>query len=195
MPVDIAFRSLTEGITDLRDKQATRQTFFMSAKVPVPNGGSMKMYFVPDMDADFAITGLTGSVVAPSDAAGNRYAPNLAHTLWPLNGAAPVNGYAERGLILQIYDAQNGLRLSDPSPDKWEVNLPFNPLVNVKDFLQPGYRLGAFTQPQKFCYYLRRTNKLVFEFFNRDTTVQHGRLVYHTVAITLCGRKVMMETK
>ena len=189
--MEIGFRNLKEGIVDLRNKQATRQTFFATGKVAVPSGGQASISFVPDEDADLAISGLVGSVVAPSNAQGYRVA---GATLWPVNPLYPANGYAERGLILQIFDGKSGLQLTDPEPDKWEVNLGFNPLVNVKDFLQPGYQIGAMSEPQVFRYYLRRGNKLVFKFYNRDTAVQAGDPVFHTVAVTLSGRKVMVGT-
>lgn len=196
--IDLGFRDLTQSITDLRNKQATRHAFFMAAKIAVPNGGEAKAFFVPDQDADFEIKGLVGAVVAPSNAAGVRYSTGVAQSLFPLNGVSPANGYAERGLIMRVYDGKSGLQLSDPEPDSWERNVPANPLLDAKSYLQPGYRIGCFSQPQVFKYYLRKASKLVFQFYNNDTVnlVNDNPVqVYHTVSLVLSGRKCDSGTR
>jgi hypothetical protein len=222
--LEIAYRNLDDALVDLRDKQATRQNFFMTGKVPVPNRGRAKIVFVPDMDGDFDIRGITASVVAPTDIYGRRMTPENGITDFPIAlrtwnddpVGPPRSNYAERGLILRIYDGKSDLMLSDPEPDMTlnqnagngtspfppETAPFFNHLLDVKTFFQPGYRLGAFSQPIPFRYYLPRENKLVFEFQNLDTAIGSDNgdpetffPQYHTVTIVLSGRKIEMDTK
>jgi len=203
--LEVAYRNLDEALVDVRDKQATRQAFFMTGRVPVPNGGRARIVFVPDEDGDFDIRGLTATVVAPSNIQGVRIYEGSGYTSFPLAlGKTPISpmasSYAERGLICKIYDGKNDLMLSDPEPDATLSQNPLNHLVDVKNLFQPAYRLGGFQQPIPFRYYLPRENKLVFEFQNLDTAkgsddnFETTFLQYHTVTIVLSGRKIDMET-
>jgi len=81
--LEVAHRNLDDAILDIRDKQATRQNFFMTGKVPVPNGGRARIVFIPDEDGDFDIRGITASVVAPSDIHGRRINEDYANTIFP----------------------------------------------------------------------------------------------------------------
>lgn len=174
--IDVGFRELKDTMVDMRNKQAVRRTYFLSASIPVPNGGKAKATLVCDQDADIQVMGFNGSVVAPSDVHGRRL-PNTS-TIWPVpsnNGA--VDGYAERGLIMRIYASSDKEdTLSDPEN-----------FMDVKTMLQPGYQIGAFSRPYPFRRYLQRDSKLTFEFINNDTA--NIGTAFHFVSLVLSCRK------
>jgi hypothetical protein len=221
--LDIAYRNSGDATLDLIAKQATRYTYYYTARMAIPNGGEGKLFIVPDEDADVEITGLVGSVVGLSDKHGRRLPNNLGNnlnTLWPMPGQAQNNGsFAEKGLIVSIYEAKKGLQLTDAYPDK-QVAFPIETSDNgiaphagpysqvasrwldVKDFLHPGYRMGAFVEPQPFKYYLLSAGKLVFHFLNLDTALSNNAgdpptsiPTFHTVTLQFVGRKCNVEVK
>ena len=182
--IDVGFRELKDTVVDLRNKQSVRRPYFMSASIPVPNNGRGKATLVCDQDADIAIHGLNGSVVAPSDVNGRRLV--LQSTIWPIAASAglAIDGFAERGLSMRVYDASSKeLQLSDPTN-----------FMDLKMFLQPGYRVGGFSRPMPFKYFLQRDSKLSFEFLNSDTATG-GAPVFHFVTLILACRKYEPFTK
>lgn len=221
--LDIAYRNSGDATLDLIAKQATRYTYYYTARIPVPVGGEAKLFIVPDEDADVEITGLVGSVVALSDASGRRIelgAGPVITTLWPMPGQVQnAQTFSERGLIVSVYEGKKGLQLSDAYPDK-QVNFPIETSPNgllphagpysqiasrwldVKDFLHPGYRIGAFEQPMPFKYYLLSSGKLVFHFVNLDTAAslladdpEILLPTFHTVTLQFVGRKCNVEVR
>lgn len=173
--IDVGFRELKDTVVSLRNRQSVSRPFFMSASIPVPNGGRAKATLVCDEDADIHICGFNGTVIAPADVYGRRLATS---TIWPVpvnNGV--VDGYAERGLTMRIYAASDKEdTLSDPEH-----------FFDVKNMIQPGYQLGAFSRPYPFTRYLQRSGKLTFEFLNTDTA--HIGTAYHFVSLVLTCRK------
>lgn len=185
--LEVGFRDLKDNLTDMRNKQAVRRTYFMSASIPVRNGGRGKATLVCDQDADIQILGLNGSIVAPADVYGRRL--TTQPTIWPLVEQAgfAIEGYAERGIIMRVYDSSaKELQLSDP--------LNF---MDAKMFLQPGYRIGAMFRPMPFRHYMQRDSKLTFEFINTDTAPDYAeeRPPYHFVTLVLTCRKYEPFTK
>ncbi len=182
--IDVGFRELKDNLKDMRNKQAVRRPYFMSASIPVPNNGRAKATLVCDQDADICVLGLNGSIVAPSDVNGRRLASQA--TIWPITavGGAGVAGFAERGISMRVYDSSSKeLQLSDP--------LNF---MDAKMFLQPGYRIGGFSRPMPFTHYLQRDSKLTFEFLNSDTETGEAP-VFHFVTLVLTCRKYEPFTK
>lgn len=182
--IDVAFRELKDNLADMRNKQTVRRPYFMSASIPVPNGGRGKATLVCDQDADIMVCGLNGSIVAPSDVNGRRLTTQT--TIWPIAESAgvAVDGFAERGISMRVYDSSaKELQLSDP--------LNF---MDAKMLLQPGYRVGGFRQPYPFTRYLQRDSKLTFEFLNSDTATGEVS-VFHFVTLVLTCRKYEPFTK
>lgn len=172
--IDVGFRELKDTVVDLRNKQAVRRPYFMSASIPVPNGGRAKATLVCDQDADIQVCGINGTVIAPSDVYGRRY---NTLTIWPMPGSA--GGYAERGLIMRAYASSDKEdTLSDPEN-----------FMDVKTMLQPGYKIGGFSRPYPFSRYLQRDSKLTFEFINNDTYGVGEGTVFHFVSLVLTCRK------
>lgn len=172
--IDVGFRELKDTVVDLRNKQAVRRPYFMSASVPVPNGGRAKATLVCDQDADIQVCGLNGTVIAPANVLGHRF---NTITIWPMPGAA--GGYADRGLIMRIYASSDKEdTLSDPEH-----------FMDVKTMLQPGYKIGGFSRPYPFSRYLQRDSKLTFEFINTDTYGVESGNVFHFVSLVLTCRK------
>lgn len=183
--IDVGFRELKDNLADMRNKQTVRRTYFMSASIPVPNGGRAKATMVCDQDADIMVYGLNGSIVAPSDVYGRRLSSQA--TIWPMaefGGIGGIAGFAERGISMRAYDSSSKeLQLSDP--------LNF---MDAKMFLQPGYRIGGFSRPMPFTRYLQRDSKLTFEFLNSDTETGETP-VFHFVTLILTCRKYEPFTK
>lgn len=180
--VEVGFRELGESLADMRNKQAVRRPYFLSASIPVPNGGQARATLVCDVDADIQIVGINGSIVAPSDVYGRRLESQA--TIWPVSapGGVAVNGYAERGLVMRIFETNNkDLSLSDP--DNY---------MDAKMFLQPGYRIGGLSRPMPWKRYMQRSSKLSFDFINRDAVAEG---VYHYVTLVLTCRKYEPFTK
>ncbi len=179
--MDVGFRELKDNAVDMRNKQAVRRPYFMSASIPVPNGGIARATLVCDQDADIYIQGLTGSIVAPSDVYGRRL-ENVA-TIWPTPAYdGQVAGYAERGIKMRIYAAADKEdTLSDPEQ-----------YLDAKMILQPGYQIGGFSRPYAFSRYLRRDSKLTFEFLNMDAAQAD---VFHFVSLVLTCKKLDPFTK
>ncbi len=177
--IDIAFRELKDNLSDMRNKQAVRRPYFMSASIPVPNGGMAKATLVCDQDADIMVHGLNGSIIAPADVNGRRLT-NQAST-WPISEAY---GYAERGISMRVYESSaKEMQLSDPAN-----------FMDAKMFLQPGYRIGGLSRPMPFTRYMQRDSKLTFEFLNSDTETGETP-VYHFVTLILTCRKYESFTK
>ncbi len=174
--IDVGFRELKDTVVSLRNRQSVSRPFFLSTSIPVPNGGRGKATVVCDEDADIHICGLNGTVIAPADEHGRRLANTT--TIWPVpanNGV--IAGYAERGLIMRIYASSDKEdTLSDPEN-----------FFDVKNMIQPGYQLGAFSRPYPFSRYLQRSGKLTFEFINTDTS--NLGTAYHFVSLVLTCRK------
>jgi hypothetical protein len=201
---DVGFRDLVDSANDIADKQVFRHTFFFSGSVAVPNRalgnpGRAKITVVADQDADILITGINGTVIAPATAAGRR--SDAAATIFPFGNTAAgvaIPGFASDGLEVDIY---SGSEKSDKLTD-----LPGDNIINtvalgviaqptrlkVRDLLNPGYFPGRYTRPAPFRRYLRKSDKLVFEFFNNDTT--EGGL-FHFVSILLTCRKYEAVTR
>ena len=182
--IDVGFRELKDNLSDMRNKQAVRRPYFMSASIPVPNNGRAKATLVCDQDADIMVCGLNGSIVAPSDVNGRRLSSQS--TIWPIavSGGLAIDGFAERGISMRVYaSSEKELQLSDP--------LNF---MDAKMFLQPGYRIGGFSRPMPFTRYLQRDSKLTFEFLNSDTATGAAP-VFHFVTLILACRKYEPFTK
>lgn len=181
--LEVGFRELKDSIKDIRDKQTARRPYYLSASIPVVNGGRARATLVCDRDADIYVFGLNGTVTAPATSAGRRL-PNQA-TDFPMGvtlGGLAIDGFAERGLLMRVFDnSESEDQLSDP------VNL-----MEAKNFLQPGYFIGKFARPYPFCRYLRRDSKLTFEFFNQETP---NAEVFHFVNLTLSCRKYESFTR
>jgi hypothetical protein len=202
--IDVGFRDLHDNVVDLRNKQTARHPFFMSGSVLVPNRvggipGMAKLTLVADQDADILITGINGSVIAPADSAGRRSAASAS--LFPFgisNVGVPIPGFAGAGLEVSAYAGTNQALQLIPIPDRRVVNdlalgvVEVTNSVPVGNFLQPGYFLGRFVRPYPWRYYLRRSDKLVFQFHNRDTTA--GNL-FHFVSIVLTCKKYSVNTR
>jgi hypothetical protein len=172
--IDVGFRELKDTVVDLRNKQSVRRPYFMSASIPVPNGGRAKATLVCDQDADIQVSGLNGTVIAPSDALGRRFA---TLTIWPMPGVS--GGYCDRGLIMRVYASSDKEdTLSDPEN-----------FMDAKTMLQPGYKIGGFSRPYPFSRYLQRDSKLTFEFINTDTYGVESGNVFHFVSLVLTCRK------
>lgn len=191
--IEIGFRDLKEAADDIRNKQAVRYTYYLSASIPVQNNKSAKAVLAADQDADIQITHITASVIAPSDISGYRLTSQ--GTDFPLPGSP--SGYAERGLTLNVYAGSNkNLQLSDPTIFKTAVppytEHGFN--FDCKTILQPGYLPGQFSRPVPFDYYLKVGDKLTFQFFNRDTKIgdvdESPINLYHFVTLTLTCKKL-----
>lgn len=183
--LEVGFRELGESLQDLRNKQSVRRTYFMSASIPVPNGnGQGRITLVCDQDADIQILGLNGTIVAPADVNGRRVIN--AASIFPLSSVAGVDvaGYAERGLKMRIFET-NDKNLSLSDPDNY---------MDVKMFLQPGYRVGGLSRPMPWKRYLQRDSKLSFDFINTDTATG-GVALYHFVTLILTCRKYDPLTK
>lgn len=182
---EVGFRDLQESATDLRNKQAVRRPYYLSGAVAVPNGGNAKITFVCDKDADICVLGINGTVIAPATFNGFRE-DGATPMLWPLNPVTPIGGYAERGLFMRVYDgSKKGYQLSDPKE-----------YMDVKEYLQPGYIPGAFSRPVPFRHYMKRDDKLIFEFINKDTSTSESRgRIYHFVTLNLTCRKYEPFTK
>lgn len=184
--LEVGFRELKDSAKDLRNKQAVRRPYFLGASIPVPNGRMARATLVCDQDADILITGINGTVTAPADVYGRRLPYDGA--LWPLfqSGGSGFSGYAERGLKVRVFASSDKEdTLSDP------VNF-----MEVKNFLQPGYRVGGFARPYPFTHYLQRNAKLTFEFLNLDTTAPAFEApIFHFVSLTLTCRKYDPFTK
>jgi hypothetical protein len=60
--------------------------------------------------------------------------------------------------------------------------------ADVKTILQPGYAIGRMSRPFPFSRYLKRGDKLTFEFLNTDTGTGEVAL-FHYVTLTLSCRK------
>jgi hypothetical protein len=171
----VGFRDLKESATDLRDKQAVRRPYYLTASVPVPNNGRAKATLVCDEDADIYIMGLTGSIVAPANVDGVR---NVSFTSFPMPGMLTDSEFACGGLQLRIYASSDKEdTLSDP-----EI------FFDARNILQPGYAIGRFARPYPFSRYLKRGDKLTFEFLNLDTGDLDGN-TFHYVSLTLTCRK------
>lgn len=177
--IDVGFRELKDTVADLRNKQSVRRPYFMSASIPVPNGGRAKATLVCDQDADIAVCGLNGTVVAPADVYGRRLP--FASTIWPIPypGGIVIDGWAERGLNMRVYASSDKEdTLSDPEH-----------FMDAKTMLQPGYKIGGFSRPYPFLRYLQRDSKLTFEFINTDTYGVGDGNVFHFVSLILTCRK------
>lgn len=183
--LEVGFRELGENLQDLRNKQSVRRPYFMSASLPVPNGGQGRITLVCDQDADIQILGLNGTIVAPADVNGRRVMS--AHSIFPLSVTAlgvAIDGYAERGLKMRIFET-NDKNLSLSDPDNY---------MDAKMFLQPGYRVGDLSRPMPWKRYLQRDSKLSFDFINSDTATG-GVALYHFVTLILTCRKYDPLTK
>jgi len=175
--LEVGFRELKDAATDLRNKQSVRRPYFMTASIPVPNGGLARATLVGDSDADTYITGINGAIIAPADANGRRVL--TGNTIWPVpfTGAQP-QGYAETGLRMRWFEnSDKELSLSDP-----------NTFCSCRSILQPGYRMGWFSRPFPFERFLKRGAKLTFEFINSDTGTGPVPL-FHFVSLTLTCKK------
>lgn len=174
--IEVGFRELKDTVVDMRNKQAIRRAYFLSASIPVPNGGRAKATLVCDQDADIMVMGFNGSIVAPATVAGQR--AGRASTIWPApSNNGNIDGYAERGLLMRIYASSDKEdTLSDPEN-----------FMDAKTMLQPGYQIGTFSRPFPFKRYLQRDSKLTFEFINTDTA-NRGE-VFHFVSLVLSCRK------
>lgn len=173
--IEVGFRELKDSAKDLRDKQAVRRPYFLSASIPVPNGGIARATLVCDRDADIMVKGLNGTVTAPADVAGRRLLTQATDFPFAVtNAGLAVDGFASGGLLMRVFHASDKEdQLSDP------INL-----LDARNFLQPGYFLGRLTRPYPFSRYLRRDSKLTFEFVNQDTRTGEGG-VFHFVNLTL----------
>lgn len=179
--IDVGFRELKDNLIDMQKKQSFRRPYFLSASIPVPNGGRGKATLVCDQDADIRVCGLNGSIVAPSDVYGRRL--DSQTTIWPVVDSIS-SGFAERGISMRVYDSSaKELQLSDP--------LNF---MDAKMFLQPGYRIGGFSRPMPFTRYLQRDSKLTFEFLNSDTANAEVA-VFHFVTLMLTCYKYEPQTR
>ena len=175
--IDVGFRDLKDTVVSMRNRQSVSRPYFMSASIPVPNGGRGKATLVCDEDADIQVCGFNGTIIAPSDVFGRRL-PNTS-TIWPLPyaGGVAIDGWAERGLIIRIYASSDKEdTLSDPEK-----------FFDAKMMIQPGYKLGGFSRPYPFTRYLQRSGKLTFEFINTDTS--NIGTAYHFVSLVLTCRK------
>lgn len=183
--MNVGFRELKDNIVDIRNKQSVRRPFFMSASIPVPNGGGLaRATLVCDQDADILILGLNGSIVAPADVHGRRLPTQATH--YPMTAPAGVAGvgFAERGLVMRILETDSKHHeLTDPTF-----------YMDAKNLIQPGYRIGGFSRPYPWKWYLMRDSKLTFEFINNDMATGEAP-VFHFITLVLTCKKYEPFTK
>lgn len=182
---------------DLESKQAARYKFAYPQVVAVPNNGQRQAQVVVDEDADFYAERLTGSCLGPTDQNGVRLAgqqpaaqnPNVPPqpTNFPFIGT--TNGFADRGLMVRIFEGGSTLMLTDG-------------YVPVELIFTPGYDPGTFHIPYPFKYYIKRNSKIVFDFINRDQTVPVAvagyttpSILYHFAGLSLDGYKYLTTKK
>lgn len=124
-----------------------------------------------EQDADFLFTQMTGSCYGPCDA---NAIPTAQNTSFPMPGIGAGQGFAGRGLTVEITDTGSGRDLTRGA-------------VPVENILSPGYDL-QFHLPYPIKYFAARNSKIKFNFTNRDQ-VSGAR---HQVDIAINGCKFTM---
>jgi len=136
-------------------------------------------------DADFHITRMSGSVVGPVDASAQLQTANVPDFLAP----GVTAGRAERGLSLRIVNYSTGVDLTARYQDPQVGATLINNFIPVELLLTPGYGY-TFYKPYEFEYYLPRTQKMLFEFRNRDQLNGADTGGFHRVTLTLIGQRI-----
>ncbi len=178
---------------DLENKQSVRYKFAYPQMVAVPNNGQRQAQLVVDEDADFYAERITGSCLGPTDMNGIRLAGQQSAVQNPNVPPQPTNfpfigtstGYADRGLMVRIFEGGSTLMLTDG-------------YVPVELIFTPGYDPGTFHIPFPFKYYVKRNSKMVFDFINRDQAVPQAvvgyntpSILFHFVGLSLDGYKYL----
>lgn len=191
------YRGLLESAVDLRNKQTVDYIYTLPLSVAVPAGlftapgvarnpHATKAYIVCDEDADFRVEGITGTVIALTDATGTRQGGSgFGQSLFPV--PLSDNSFSERGLLFRIYSGKTERYLIGSEGVNAEA------YANFKNHFNPGYRPGGFLAPVRFPFYVTRGSKLTFEFLNTDVVANEpfgGVPLYHFVKINLVGKKM-----
>lgn len=108
-------------------------------------------------DADFQWEKITGRAFGPVDDNG---IPQQSNTDFPMPGIAIGQGFAGRGLQMQITDQGAARPLTDG-------------FIPVELLLTPGYGVQMFL-PYPIKYFSRRNSVLQFDFRNQDTQAQQA---------------------
>ena len=203
-----AFRGLLESAIDLRNNQTVDYIYTLPLAVAVPCGRYTapgvtsfppitKSYIVCDEDADFKVSGITGTVIAITDKVGRRFEQgggNASASLSPipspfLKVPFTVNrsdGFPQSGIKFRIYNQASMRYLIGSEGENAQA------FADIRNHFAPGYKPGAFLAPVHFPYYMTRGSKLSLEFLNNDVLEQDGSLeqLYHFVKLSFVGRKM-----
>ena len=171
------YRSVEMEFQDRRDKQLVAYNYSYNINVAVPNDSTRIGSVVVAEDADFFCERITGSCYGPTDENGVRL--QSEPTDFPFMGT--TNGYADRGLFVEIRSKGADLDLTDG-------------FIALETILTPGYDT-QFHNPYPWRFYVRRNTTLNFTFSNRDqATPVTAPELFHFVNITLNGYKFTGET-
>lgn len=135
-------------------------------------------------DADVHFTRISGSCIGPVNQDGQSVGAAVPAFL----AAGVTAGRADRGVSVCISNWSTGQNLTGRYQDPQAGATLRNDFVPVELLLSPGYGF-TFYRPYPFDYFLPRTQKILFEFRNRDSREGFDQFG-HRISVCLIGQRI-----
>ena len=196
------FRDIEEESLYFRHAQVAKYThiYSITLQIAIPQvaGKSNTAEAVLQImeDADFHVTGLTGSVTSPTDINGKRRIDLVSDM--SIGFAMPGSpNRSDRGLSFRLTDTAMNHHLTGVRETKNAVDLtaqaPYawaHDFVNFGDVFTPGYGLET-GRPLPFKYYLPRGARLKvnLQCFDLNTGNNVGDILYQRVSMAFIGNR------
>lgn len=173
MPVSVAekntFTSIAHQMVNARLTQKYKYNFSYVVSTTVNPAQTRPVFLTITQDADFLFEKMTGSAYGPVDSSG---IPQQSATDFPMPGIAIGQGFAGRGLAMQLIDTGNTRNLTSG-------------FIPVETVLSPGYGTQMYL-PYPIKYFAKRNSRIQFDFRNQDTQARHQ------VTVVVNGYKFQM---
>lgn len=166
------FVSLAHSMITQRITQKYKYNYSYQVNRLVDKATTVPEQLAIEQDADFLFEKITGVAFGPVNEAG---IPQQANTDFPMPGIAIGQGFAGRGLSVQILDTGSGRELTSGS-------------IPVETLLSPGYGNQLYV-PYPIKYFANRNSKIKFIFTNQDTQARHS------VTVVINGYKIQMPER
>jgi hypothetical protein len=134
-------------------------------------------------DADVHFTRISGSCIGPVDRNGQLVTAGVPAFL----AAGVTAGRADRGVGIRITNYSTGVDLTGRYQDPQVGATQRNDFIPAGLLLTPGYGF-TFYKPFPFDYVLSRTQKILFEFRNRDS--ENSDNFGHRISVCLIGQRI-----
>ena len=155
---EITFKSLAQQTAQIVLTQKYKWAFIYKVSAIVEASGSFPEILNIDNSADFLMEKITGTCAGPVDVEG---IPQQSDTDFPMPGIAAGQGFAGRGLSVELIDSGN------TNVELTKGNVP------VETLISPGYGNQLYL-PMPLKYFFARNANFKFNFTNQDTKARHS---------------------